>query len=84
MSKALENMTFDELLEVSQKQEAQISDLQFQLEQLRRLAYGSKRERFISNKEDESQLTLPLDIEQETEPDAWQACHLNVIVTTIQ
>ena len=92
MSKALENMSFDKLLEESkrlqtesqyfqteaqrlqiEKQHLQIekqglqSDvqhLQFRIDQLNRLLFGAKRERFISN-EDQNQLTLPFDIPQE-------------------
>jgi transposase len=43
--------------------------IKFQLNQLRRLAYGSKRERFVSNKEDEKQPALPFEVEPETEPE---------------
>lgn len=50
---------------------SELANMQFQLEQLKRLFNGSKRERFISNK-DENQLTLPLDIEPETEPEKEQ------------
>ena len=99
MSKALENMTFEQLLERYKEQKtiieskeamieskeamieskeamieskeaiiedmhAQISQLQFQIDQMNRLLYGAKRERFISNT-DENQLTLPFDVPQE-------------------
>ncbi len=42
-----------------------IAQMQFQIDQMRRLLYGSKRERFIFNKEDESQMTLPFEVPQE-------------------
>lgn len=41
--------------------------MQFQIDQMNRLLYGAKRERFISDK-DENQLTLPLDVPQEEAP----------------
>ena len=69
MSQSLENMSFDELLEKAKKQEAQINEMQFQLDQLKRLMFGSKRERFIPKKEDDSQLTLPFDIPEDTAPE---------------
>lgn len=79
MVQALENMDYKALLREGKKLQAEkshleneLSHLQFQYEQLKRLMYGSKRERFISNKEDENQLTLPLDIEQEKEPEKEQ------------
>jgi transposase len=68
MSKALENMKYNELLDHCKKQESQISYLQFQIDQLKRLAYGSKRERFIP-KVDEQQMCLPFDVEPITEPE---------------
>ena len=75
MSKELENMNFDELLALSQMQQSQINKMQshidhmqFQIDQFKRLMYGSKRERFISD-QDNNQMTLPFDIEQEPEPE---------------
>ena len=89
MSKALENMNFDELLGASKemaskltcaeyklasaesdktKLESKIAQLQFQVDQMNRLLYGSKRERFIKNA-DENQMTLPFDVEPEQEPE---------------
>lgn len=75
MVQAPENMTKEELLQQYKKREeeveileSKVSELQFQIDQLRRLAYGSKRERFIPNKEDENQLALPFEVEPETEP----------------
>ena len=85
MSKALENMTFEQLQKHNQKLEvvleekdvalektqatidkmqAQISQMQFQIDQMNRLLYGAKRERFISNT-DENQLSLPFEVPQE-------------------
>jgi transposase len=73
MSKAPENMTFEELLRKTRKQEAQItqmeskiSQMQFQIDQMNRLLYGAKRERFISDS-GEDQLSLPFDV-PEKEP----------------
>jgi transposase len=82
MSKTLENMSFDELLEVNKKMESKlasaesekttleskIAQLQFQVDQMNRLLYGSKRERFIKN-EDENQMKLPFDVPEETQPE---------------
>ncbi len=71
-------MTFEELLEASKKMESRtaeleskLSDIQFQLDQLNRLLFGAKRERFIKN-DDENQLTLPFDVEPEPEPEKQQ------------
>lgn len=51
--------------EVKNKQlEEQNKYLQFQLDQIRRLMFGAKRERFISNP-DVNQMTLPFDLPQE-------------------
>jgi transposase len=85
MSEALGNMTFEQLREYNQKLEAvleeneatidkmkaQISQMQFQIDQMNRLLYGAKRERFISN-EDENQLSLPFDVPQEEAPEKEQ------------
>ncbi|MBM3436440.1 MAG: IS66 family transposase [Bacteroidetes bacterium] len=46
--------------------ESKIDRMQFQIDQLTRLIYGSKRERFIST-ENHEQMELPFDVEQ-TEP----------------
>jgi len=48
--------------------ESKLSDLQFQVDQLNRLLFGAKRERFIKNA-DENQMTLPFDVEEEPEPE---------------
>jgi transposase len=85
MSKALENMGYEELLETSKKMESRtaeleslkteleskLSDLQFRIDQLNRLLFGAKRERFIKNT-DENQMTLPFDVEEETQPEMQQ------------
>jgi len=71
-------MTFDELRKKSRQQdvqiaylESQISQMQFQIDQMKRLLYGAKRERFISNT-DENQLSLPYEVEQEDAPEKEQ------------
>jgi len=68
MSTALENMDFDQLLELSKKQQNQIhkmqsqmDQMQFQIDQMKRLMYGAKRERFIPN-QDENQMQLPFEV----------------------
>jgi len=85
MSRALENMSFEELLEITkkmesenedlvktnQKMEVRLNDMQFQLDQMKRLIFGFKRERFIKNT-DENQLTLPFDVAPETEVEKQQ------------
>lgn len=75
MEKGQKNMTFDELLEENKKLEAvkqnlqsKIEYLQFQLDQIKRLMFGAKRERYISEV-DENQLTLPFEVEQQPEPE---------------
>ena len=82
MSKALENTTYQELLKANRKLEHQlshmeihttdleskISQLQFQIDQMNRLLFGSKRERFVQNT-DENQMTLPFEVEQEDAPE---------------
>jgi hypothetical protein len=64
MSDAYKNMTFEELLEVVEKQEALISEMHFQIDQMKRLLFGAKRERFVKDN-DENQLTLPFEVEQD-------------------
>jgi hypothetical protein len=71
MVKAMENMTQEELLEIVKKQEAQINEMQFQLDQMKHLLFGAKRERFIPN-QDEKQLTLPFEVEEEKSPEKEQ------------
>ena len=53
------------------KMQAQISQMQFQIDQMNRLLYGAKRERFISN-DDENQLSLPFEVPQEEAPEKEQ------------
>lgn len=78
-------MTYEQLLEGYKLQEAvieekgvtidkmqsQISQMQFQIDQMNRLLFGAKRERFISNA-DENQLSLPFDVPQEEAPEKQQ------------
>lgn len=64
-------MSYEQLLEEYKKQEILIAELQFQIDQLNRLLFGAKRERFISNK-DENQLSLPFDVPQEEAPGKQQ------------
>ncbi len=71
-------MSFEDLLQVSKKLllekselEYKVADLEVRIEQMRRLIYGSKRERFIRNAE-EGQMTLPFDVEIEQEPEKQQ------------
>jgi transposase len=85
MSKALENMSFEELLEAnkklesekeelleaSKKMEVRLAEMEFQIEQMKRMLYGSKKERFIKNI-DENQMELPFDVEEEQEPEKQQ------------
>lgn len=75
MSKALGDMGYEELLETGKKlesklisAESKVAQLQFQIDQMNRMIYGSKRERFIKDA-DENQMTLPFDVEEETEPE---------------
>jgi transposase len=82
MSKALENMSFEqlleankklesekeELLEASKKMEVRLAEMEFQIEQMKRMLYGSKKERFIKNI-DENQMILPFEVEEETTPE---------------
>jgi len=46
------------------KMQSLISQMQFQIDQMNRLLYGAKRERFISES-DEDQLSLPFEVPQE-------------------
>ncbi len=85
MSKALGNMDHVELLEAAKELEfklgsyetkvnqmqSQVDQMQFQLDQYKRLLFGAKRERFIP-KQDENQLSLPFDVQEETEPEKQQ------------
>src|SRR5665811_1282426 len=51
--------------------EAKVSQIQFQIDQMNRLLFGAKRERFIQNR-DENQMTLPFDVEPEKEVEKQQ------------
>jgi len=64
MSMAPDNMTRSELIEENKR-------LRFQLQQLNRLLFGAKRERFIPNK-DENQMTLPFEVETDLPPKKQQ------------
>ncbi len=57
MSKALENMTRDELI-------AENSRLRFQIKEFQRLIFGKKSERFVPLAHGEGQMALPFDVEQ--------------------
>lgn len=61
MSKALEDMAYEELL-------ASAKMMQFQIDQMKRLLYGAKRERFIPNANNATQLNLPFDVEDAPSP----------------
>mgnify|MGYP003974314403 FL=1 len=66
-------MTKEELVQVATNLESRLSLMQFEMDQLKRLIFGSKRERFISN-ETHGQMALPFDIpepehKQEEEPE---------------
>ncbi len=71
-------MSFNELLEVNKKLESQKPELetrfnlmQFQIDQMNRLLFGAKRERFIQAR-DENQMVLRFDIEQKSAPEKQQ------------
>ncbi len=71
-------MSFEELLQVSKKLlsenlnlESRVADLQFRIDQIQRLLYGAKRERFVKDA-DENQMTLPFEVETEQEPEKQQ------------
>jgi transposase len=71
MIEAFENISKEQLHLLVKKQnsllvekESIITDLQFQIEQFKRLLFGTKRERFIAASNPE-QLTLPLEADQE-------------------
>lgn len=82
MSKVLENISYEELLETNKKLqseksqlesaksslESKVAWLQFQIDQMNRLLYGSKRERFIKGT-DENQMTLPFDVPEDSAPE---------------
>ena len=71
MALSPENRTVEQLLEENQKLKAENSYLQFLIDQMKRLLYGAKRERFVKNT-DENQMTLPFEVEQEKAPEKQQ------------
>lgn len=78
MDMAPENMSLEQLQKQNKKLEAiieqmdaRINQLQFQVDQMNRLLYGAKRERFIQNTDDK-QLTLPFDIPEDKAPEKQQ------------
>jgi len=71
-------MSFEELLQMNKKLlsenlnlESRVADLQFRIDQIQRLLYGAKRERFVKDA-DENQMTLPFEVETEQEPEKQQ------------
>ena len=54
--------------EAAQKTKEELKYLQFQYDQLKRLIFGAKRERFIANI-DVNQLALPFDVPEQTVPE---------------
>ena len=64
-------MTKEELVDLAGGLQSQVAQMQFQLDQMNRLLFGAKRERFISST-DENQLALPFDVEQEDAPEKEQ------------
>ncbi len=71
MLKELENIQQEQLLEEVKRLRDENQHLQFRIDQLNRLLFGAKRERFIPN-QDNSQMTLPFDVEQDQEPEKQQ------------
>ena len=51
--------------------ESRLNQMQFQIDQMARLLFGAKRERFIPE-QDEKQLTLPFDVEVDKSPEKEQ------------
>jgi transposase len=71
MSQALENMEKAGLLEVIKTLQEENTHMQFQIDQMKRLLFGAKRERFVKN-EDENQLSLPFEVEEDKPPEKEQ------------
>jgi transposase len=71
MSKAPDNMTRNELIEENQRLRSQVDQMQFQIDQMKRLMHGAKRERFIPSG-DEKQMTLPFEVEADPAPEKQQ------------
>ena len=77
MTQALENMSKEQLIKLLnqkesllvekksllEKKDTKINDLKFQLEQFKRLLFGSKRERFIAEINSD-QMLLPFEVDQ--------------------
>lgn len=64
MSKVLEDMTNQQLLQRVKQLESEKQYLEFRIDQLNRLIFGAKRERFISNEQIEGQMELPFEVEK--------------------
>ena len=64
-------MAKEELVDLVAHLQSQLAQMQFQIDQMARLLYGAKRERFISSV-DENQLSLPFEVEQENDPEKEQ------------
>ena len=64
MSKVLENMTNQQLVQRVKQLESEKQYLEFRIDQLNRLIFGAKRERFISNEQIEGQMELPFEVEK--------------------
>jgi transposase len=62
----------ESILKQLQEMFEKFSSMKFELSQLKRLVYGSKRERFISSQEN-GQMSLPFEVETKTVPDEQQA-----------
>lgn len=64
MSKVLENMTNQQLVQRVKQLQSEKQYLEFRIDQLNRLIFGAKRERFISNEQIEGQMELPFEVEK--------------------
>lgn len=71
-------MTPEQLLDENQKLKAEnlrleerVNEMQFQIDQMKRLLFGAKRERFIPTKDDK-QLTLPFEADEPQDPEKEQ------------
>ncbi|WP_430937390.1 IS66 family transposase [Saccharicrinis sp. 156] len=77
MSKELENKASElekenkKLRELINSMESKMSRMQFQIDQMNRLLYGAKRERFVHDTDDK-QLSLPFDVPEEEAPEKEQ------------
>jgi len=66
MTKMLENMNKQELLQEVKSLNSKVQHMQFQIDQFKRLMFGAKRERYVKEA-DENQLTLPFEVEEQEE-----------------